>query len=215
MKPEDAAALLCALRDEAVTLPPSTSSAEFNSWKHRLRTVLTLALGEQHHITQRFVSLSWTPGVFMMGDDSAFPDAFRDTVPAAQGLLDAAVAELEMLGDGIPVADEAGIDSELFEHIAPELRAEAWGKVASQAAIFTEDRIRKWAGRPVGEVGKDLAVAVFGSQGDYRMGRTDSEKQGIGGPVRTQSRRSGTLEQVPFVRGGGREGAKVGNLWAC
>ena len=140
--------------------------------------MLTRALGEHHHITQRFVDLSWTPGAYMMDDTSAFPLAFHDTIPAAQGLLDAAIAELKMLRDEMPVADQAGIDPELWEHIAPELQAEAWGKVASQAAIFTEDRIRKWAGRPVDEVGKELAVAVFGRQGDYQMGLTDSEKQG-------------------------------------
>ncbi len=54
--------------------------------------------------------------------------------------------------------------------VAPEIAAEAWGKVASQAVIFTEDRVRKWAGRPVGEVGKDLAVAVFKPDGVFRHG---------------------------------------------
>lgn len=47
----------------------------------------------------------------------------------------------------------------------PRSRPRRWVKVASQAAIFTEDRIRRWAGRPVGEVGKDLAVAIFGKSG--------------------------------------------------
>jgi Protein of unknown function (Hypoth_ymh) len=76
------------------------------------------------------------------------------------------------------IADQSGIDPELWEHIAPEIRTEAWGKVASQAVILTEDRIRKWAGRPVGEVGKDLAVAIFGKLGQFQMGKTDGEIQG-------------------------------------
>ncbi|MGB6164963.1 MAG: TIGR02391 family protein [Pseudonocardiaceae bacterium] len=67
---------------------------------------------------------------------------------------------------------------ELWEHIAPEIQTEAWGKVASQAVIFTEDRIRKWAGRPVSEVGKDLAIAIFGKAGQFQMGQTDGEIQG-------------------------------------
>ena len=66
----------------------------------------------------------------------------------------------------------------MWEHVAPEIRSEDWGKVARGAVIFTEDRIRKWAGRPADEVGKDLAVAVFGATGNYRMGLTDGEKQG-------------------------------------
>ncbi|QSM56194.1 hypothetical protein IN840_25370 (plasmid) [Mycobacteroides abscessus subsp. abscessus] len=52
------------------------------------------------------------------------------------------------------------------------------GEAAREAVIFTEDRIRRWAGRPVTEVGKDLAVAIFGNNGEFRMGLADGEKQG-------------------------------------
>lgn len=116
--------------------------------------------------------------MYALGDTSAFTGTFRATVPEAQGIIDAAIAELELLAEEVPVADESGIDAELWEHIAPEVAAEAWGKVASQAVIFTEDRIRKWAGRPVSEVGKDLAVAVFGKGAQFQMGQTEGENQG-------------------------------------
>jgi hypothetical protein len=109
---------------------------------------------------------------------SAFRSTFRATIPEVQGILDAAVAEIELLAEEGPVADESGIDGELWEHVAPEIRSEAWGKAAREAVIFTEDRIRRWAGRPVTEVGKDLAIAIFGSNGEYRMGLADGEKQG-------------------------------------
>lgn len=178
MKAEDATERLRALRAEANTLPPSTSSAEFTSWDSRSRSVLSRALGENHHITQRFVEIRWTPSMYTLGDTSAFQRVFRATVPEAQGVLDAAIAEVELLAGDVPVADESGIDAELWEHVAPEIHAEAWGKVASQAVIFTEDRIRRWTGRPVGEVGKDLAVAVFGKSGRYQMGLTEGETQG-------------------------------------
>lgn len=178
MKAEDAVERLRALRDEAATLPPSTGSAEFNSWKPRLRSVLTRALGESHHITQRFIAIKWTPSVYALGDTAAFTGTFRATVPEAQGVIDAAIAELELLAEEVPVADESGVDAELWEHIAPEVAAEAWGKVASQAVIFTEDRIRRWAGRPASEVGRDLAVAVFGKSAQFQMGQTEGENQG-------------------------------------
>ena len=83
-----------------------------------------------------------------------------------------------MLGDDVPVADEEGIDAELWEHVAPEIRSEEWVKAARGALIFTEDRIRRWAGRPDAEAAKELAVAIFGDKGNYRMGRTDGEMQG-------------------------------------
>ena len=116
--------------------------------------------------------------MYTMGDSSAFTSFFRATIPEVQGLLDAAVAEIELLAEEGPVADEAGIDHELWEHVAPEVRSQAWGKAAREAVIFTEDRIRRWAGRPVTEVGKDLAVAIFGNNGEFRMGLADGEKQG-------------------------------------
>lgn len=178
MKADDAIERLRALREEASRLPPSTSSTEFNSWKPRTRSVLSRALGESHHITQRFIETKWTPSMYTLGDSTAFTQTFRATIPEVQGIIDAAIAEIELLAEEAPAADDSGIDAELWEYVAPEIQARAWGKVASQAVIFTEDRIRKWAGRPVGEVGKDLAVAIFGKGGNYRMGLTESETQG-------------------------------------
>jgi hypothetical protein len=52
MNHDDAVTRLRALREEAATLPSSTSSAEFNSWQPRTRSALTRELGEKHHITQ-------------------------------------------------------------------------------------------------------------------------------------------------------------------
>ncbi|MFF0144616.1 uncharacterized protein Ymh [Amycolatopsis sulphurea] len=178
MTPDDAAERLRALRAEAASLPTSTSSAEFSSWHLRVRSVLNRVLGETHHITEGFSDIRWTPAAYTLGDASAFTDTFRATIPEAQGVLDAAIAELDFLADDTPIADESGVDPELWEHVAPEIRAGAWGKVASQAVIFTEDRVRKWAGRPVGEIGKDLAVATFGKAGQFQMGKTEGENEG-------------------------------------
>jgi hypothetical protein len=178
VKPANATERLRSLRNEATSLPRSispTNSAEFNSWHPRTRSVLTRALGESHHITLRFINIKWT--AVAIGDSQSSRNAFQRAILVAQGALDAAIAELELLAEELPVADESGIDAELWAHVAPEIQAEAWDKVASQAVIFTEDRIRKWAGRPVGEVGKDLAVAIFGKAGQFQMGQTDGEIQ--------------------------------------
>jgi hypothetical protein len=79
---------LRALRDEAGSLPSSVSSAEFNSWQPRVRSVLTRALGPTHHITERFVNIKWTPSMYTIGDSQAFRSTFQNTVPRAQGILD-------------------------------------------------------------------------------------------------------------------------------
>jgi hypothetical protein len=177
MKTAEWIAQLVALREEAAGLPTSTSSAEFNSWQHRTRSVLSKALGSSHHVTQAFIQMHWTPMMFSTGDSSAFRRAFTAAVPEAQGLLDAAIFELEQLSaSGVP--DDVSVDPELWAHVEGHARAEEWGKMASQTAIFTEDRIRKWTGRPPDEVGERLMTAVFGDRGEYRLGLTDGEKQG-------------------------------------
>jgi hypothetical protein len=113
---EDAIKRLRALRDEAATLPPSTSSAEFNSWEPRTRSALTRALGEKHYITQRFIKTKWTPSAYGRGDTIAFTSTFRGTVPEAQGILDAAIAEIELL------AEEGRFDGSADRH-RPKERA--------------------------------------------------------------------------------------------
>jgi len=95
---EDAIKRLFPVRDEVATLPPSTSSAEFNSWEPRTRSALTRALGEKHYITQRFKT-KWTPSAYGLGDTIAFTSTFRGTVPEAQRILDAAIAEIELLAE--------------------------------------------------------------------------------------------------------------------
>lgn len=178
MDVDKAVEMLQALRDEAMALPHSISSAEFNSWRQRTRSILTRAIGEGHAITQSFIGMSWTPMMYNMGDQTAFPRAFQRAVPKAQGLIDSAIFELEQLRDAADTADEASYDPELWEHVGSHVLAGEWVKLASQTAIFTEDRIRKWTGRPAEEVGEKLMTAVYGERGEYRLGLTDGEKQG-------------------------------------
>jgi hypothetical protein len=85
VKPEEAIERLRTLLDEAARLPHSTGSAEFNSWQPRVRSVLTRALGESHHITERFVTAEWTPSRRLRANTrAAFEDAFNTNIPKAQ-----------------------------------------------------------------------------------------------------------------------------------
>ena len=48
----------------------------------------------------------------------------------------------------------------------------------TQACLFVEDSIRKWASRPPEEVGETLMTSVFGERGPFRLGKTEGERQG-------------------------------------
>jgi hypothetical protein len=176
MKPGEAIERLDELSDELRLLHPSWKSTEFRSWKLRARSLLRRLLGADHHITKEFEDLDWVALAF--GGESSDRAAFSLSSDMALGIFDAAAAETQLLADDVPIADEAGIDPELWEHVMPEVQSEAWVKVARGALIFTEDRLRKWANRPASEVGGDLAVAIFGRNGDYRLGIVEGEKDG-------------------------------------
>jgi hypothetical protein len=60
---------------------------------------------------------------------------------------------------------------------------EDWQTVASQTAIFVEDRVRKWCGSPHGKqgetlVGKGLHTKVFADDGQFRLGKERGEWEG-------------------------------------
>ena len=177
MTNDDPRAALEGLKAELATLPTSTGTAEHTSWKSRTRSALTWYLGQAHHITEAFIAMRWTPSAYLAGDTTAFPNAFRGGVQRATGLLDAAIAELDALRD-TPTLEDGEVDAELWEHISADVAAREWGKVSSQTAIFTEDRIRRWTGQRPELVGESLMSAVFGDNGDYRLGLTAGEKQG-------------------------------------
>ena len=58
-----------------------------------------------------------------------------------------------------------------------------WGKVASQTAIFVEDRLRTRAGDPKNGkgdslVGEELMGRVFSDESDWRLGSRAAEREG-------------------------------------
>lgn len=147
------------------------------SWRERTYASLVRALGADNLITLRFHALQW---VTRIGTEisPAYVNHFERTREQALGLLDAAVSEI-----GSPNTEEAarlgnGIDADLWEFVRLDVAVGAWGKAVSQACLFLEDRVRRWAGRPTGENGERLMIAVFGETGIFRLGETEGEKQG-------------------------------------
>jgi hypothetical protein len=156
---------------------PSTTGSSYTSWKSRTRSALASALGETHHITESFIALKWTPSTYTMGDPGPFIARFRSAAGQAQGYLEAAIAELEQ-SPASNALDSAGVDPELWAFVRADIEGEHWGKTATQATLFLEDRLRKWAGQPAELVGVDLMKAVLGPGAGYRLGRTEGEKDG-------------------------------------
>lgn len=179
---ERLAALRVEIRALATQATPRTTSAEFTSWHARTRTALSKALGVDHHITDEFVKLGWqaTARISVPGRPAQDWDTgpFRNAARKAEGYLDAAIAELDIRTDGGRIFDAVGVDPDLWDFLQADIEGEHWGRAATQAMLFVEDRIRRWSGQPDGLVGEGLMTAVFGEHGNHRLGRTPGEQQG-------------------------------------
>lgn len=184
MRAASAIAELRKLKDEADEPALVAGGEQFTSWRARVKSVFTAALGKRHHLIDEFDGVRYSLSVFTSNTpSSAFDDARRSGIRKVCGLIDAAIYELALLrGDDEPV-DERGFDPALWEHVQGIVDAEDWGKVASQVAIYVEHCIRTWADHPTdrdGEelYGKGLYASVLADSSEYRLGSRKAEWEG-------------------------------------
>lgn len=184
MKPERAITALTALADQATSWRVEGGD-DLTPWKDKVRGVLVAALGDGDHLVHRLDQIGFSPMVFWEGmSDSVFTKAQAGGVREVCGVIDAALYQLQLrTEDNDEPTDARAFDPELWQHIRGLVEAEDWGKVASQTAIFVEDRLRSWAGDPKNGrgdslVGKDLMGRVFSDDSDWRLGSRAAEREG-------------------------------------
>ncbi|MFJ9663633.1 TIGR02391 family protein [Streptomyces sp. NPDC101219] len=157
---------------------------KFSSWKGRVQSVLTRALGVDHHLTRSFTENEYGLSIFTSSTpDSAWNEAFLNGVKRATGIIDAALFELELAGTSDDAVDETAFDPDLWAHVQTHVQNEDWQAVASQTAIFVEDRVRQWCGDPKDRdgktlVGKGLFAKVLANDGKFRLGKEAGEWEG-------------------------------------
>ncbi|MFI5994820.1 TIGR02391 family protein [Streptomyces sp. NPDC051362] len=173
------------LKDEAQREGLALQAGDkFSSWKGRVRSVLTRALGINHHLTESFIKNQYGLSVFTSSTpDSVFDAAFLNGVKSASGIIDAALFELEQAGTSDDAVDETAFDPDLWAHVQTHVQNEDWPTVASQTAIFVEDRVRQWCGDPKDRegktlVGKGLFAKVMANDGQFRLGKEAGEWEG-------------------------------------
>lgn len=173
VKPERAVELLQQRLDELKPLHLTTEHPEYREWKERTEATLRATAPSNSGALEKFRDISWISWS-TDGDDGA---AFRSGAQRAMAILNALIYELtELRGEDRAAADS--FDHELWEHLEGLIGDEDWGKVASQACILTESKVREWSGRPENEVGEKLMTAVLGEDGKFPLGRTSGETQG-------------------------------------
>lgn len=145
---------------------------------------MVAALGSDSATLAKFRELRYTVGIWTgaPGEDARDARFFAERVQEAAALLEAAIYEIELTG-----ADEGleGInyDVGLWQHVRHSVEEERWEQVASQCAIYVEDKVRRWAGRPVDAkgqvlVGQGLFAHALADDGPLALGSQPSERQG-------------------------------------
>jgi hypothetical protein len=167
-----------ALKQGLALRPPGV----FSSWKGRVRSVLSRSLGEEHHLLSDFLAISYSVGVYPASQES-MDRAFLRGVHKACGILEAALFEIDDAGNDDDAVDETAFDPDLWAHVQGHVQNAEWQTVASQTAIFVEDRIRQWCGEPKGSsgqtlVGKGLYAAALANDAQYRLGKEPGEWEG-------------------------------------
>lgn len=184
MRADKAIAALQALKEEAETPQVMKGGEELTAWKGKVRGVLVAALGKDDHLIDRFDKVRYSLGMWSTSTpDHAFDQARHRGIRDACGVIDAALYQLRLQVETDEPTDVRSFDPELWEHVRQLVEDGDWAKVASQTAIFVEDRIRTWAGEPTGRqgeplVGKGLMAHVLGDSSDWRLGSRAGEREG-------------------------------------
>jgi hypothetical protein len=154
----------------------SPDGAVFKDWYKRTEVTLRSVGGQARDYATEFLNIHYTPMVYPTTDEH-IRRSFISGKESMSALLKSALYELEVLSPAA-TGEPSMFDPELWAHVKELVANSEWEKVASQAAIFLEARLRIWANRPASEHGQTLVSAVLKPDGGvFPLGRTDSEKQ--------------------------------------
>jgi hypothetical protein len=184
MKPEAGAAELSTLVEEAGQDDVRRSGPANERWKAKAEVVMGAALGANSATLTKFRNLRYSVGIWTgaPGEDARDARFFAGRVLEAAALIEAAIHEIELMGaeEGL---EGVNYDVGLWQHVRHSVEEERWEQVASQCAIYVEDKVRRWAGRSVdgkGQtlVGQGLFAHAFAEDGPLGLGSQASERQG-------------------------------------
>jgi Protein of unknown function (Hypoth_ymh) len=140
------------------------SEPGLDRWRHKLSTLITEILDPNHALAIRLAGIHWRfRSTLQWGSDD---ETFRRAKQTAAEIIETSRWEL---GRRAPTTDpfvDATIDPELWEHVRGLVAARDWEKLAREAAVFVEDKLRNWAGVPPSVTGRgNIFKAATGSSG--------------------------------------------------
>ena len=140
----------------------------FGLWRHKLYALIGEITDPNHALAIRLSGLRWDSGAsstrqrLVHGDE----EAFREARQAAVEIIGALHWKLNRLAPATAPFADATVNPELWEHVGGLIDAGDWEKVAREAAVFLEDRLRNWASVPASVTGSvNVFKAAIGSTG--------------------------------------------------
>ena len=145
----------------------------FGTWRHRMYAVIADVVGAKSAVAIRFSGLPWTPRVTLT---STAP--LRKAKEEASEIIRTLRWELDRRAPAPNPIDDSAIDPELWSHVRVLVEAQEWDKVALNASVFLEDKLRRWAQVPASVKGSTDVFKMALAQGKFRLGGQESEQQG-------------------------------------
>jgi hypothetical protein len=179
MNPAAAIAAFSDLKAELESGSAIVSDKSVESWRARVRAVLTRSLGDSNDLVAKFDNIWWSPGVYYDGQpESDFIDARRSGAGSAAAYIEAAVFELGLIAPQGSVTNPSSYQSGLWENVGALVESEDWIHLPAAVTIYCEDRIRAWAGLGHELVGKGLYATALANDGVLRLGAVAGEWEG-------------------------------------
>lgn len=125
-------------------------------WRHKLYALLGEILDPNHALAIRLSGLRFdTSGGSVVSGFAGVPvraarnpwadEEFHKAKQGAGEIIEALRWELERRAPATDPFTDATVDPELWDHVRGLIEAKDWEKVAREAAVFVEDRLRSWA----------------------------------------------------------------------
>jgi hypothetical protein len=161
----------------------------FDVWRHKMNSLIGEILDPNHSLAIRMVGLtdrlrSGPPprsGSLFGVAPRPVGETFAQAKQSAAGIIEALRWELNRLAPATAPFSDATVDPELWDHVRGLVDAGDWEKVAREAAVFVEDKLRIWAAVAPSVTGSvNVFKAAIGGPNGFVLPKTGpaSEQQG-------------------------------------
>jgi Protein of unknown function (Hypoth_ymh) len=106
-------------------------------WQHKMFVLIEEILDPKDALAIRLGSVHW--------EDAA---RFRTNKEKAEGIIKSLRWHLDRLSPATDPFSDATVDPDLWAHVRGLIEAGDWEKVAREAAVFVETKLRQWASVP-------------------------------------------------------------------